>query len=1467
MTHEFSHNPIKLRVVDIKTGEWKKSYVFIGDVPINVKNELFKLEKAYNKHGKLAMSTVLKKFYGKNWQYRLGVVNSTKKVTGGNEGVEVEMSDVDRDLIVSMGLDPDDGKQVTGGNEGVEFEMPDADEIAEFDLGDEVLDDEIIKTTAIEVTDEEMEQAATDELAHTATSTDVLIDHIETENIGVAGGIEFVFKTKVYPNDNLLTFKQKIYLEIGIPIYRQHLWFKHNNKSYPVHYNITLFKNSTNVDIEQLIAFYTGKKSMNEIEGIPVNMDYYKNKDFIHISANDTFNLLYTNYEKYGTTEYFVVDANDLMNPNKLYSRLKRDRYQLDVIYYGFVVIYFPVMTYPVFMDYLKNENAIEYIYMELRHDKSYLRKKFNLAALITDESYAAQDDSKDIRKNLFSSITHTTISIKNYNQDIESLLVLRNIFDLIQLSSTMTYCKAHLIHENRAIMLKKSYFNESEPREQIPIHSLMLKIKTNPDTNEYMKLIIFKNGNYIVKTNWREENHMDFNKITKDVSASINPIIKTINKMGNKVKHYEVEIADLNKDNIQFTRTNFVFYYEDNVTEGRFNVFKNVLHDFADAGFLIPKENVVLGEEYFFKEGMYKFDASRIEKAISLNNYYDHLSNGIVKHKWGTVFERTQLFSVISVASKIKLSISGIRNDTEIHFFYIFLIGMLHIYHRNAESLKQNVNETVQNKSKRRLKNLKMQDPLLYDFKKIYKSNVIYSKICQKPYQPIILNDNEYKNMSKEKRSNAIKYWNFTKEKPVWYTCPNPKYPYIKFIIKQHPKDYCIPCCKKIAMNENVNPAKQSIHETCMKMHKFTGEKISLTKGSHYIATYGKDIEVGRLSRLPEHTLEPLFFDTYSPDAGIDPECATADGYYLFGVDQNTANSNRIGYLYCLVHSLNMSVDDFLADCRNKLKSDPSKFRILLDGMVGMYFSNNTELIEKISILNTDTFMENRYETVPWNNLFMSIAYYFYGINTVKFADQHREQIDMVLPKGLKTADEMFPNTHKNLVVLMKNANYYPVYLLNTNIFKRTGIVDTRLFLNESGLITTIQAVVRRHFDGIDHEKIRSRIDLTIIKDFVSKHPHTKISGYYINYANLCYAVSIYYNCKECYMPIHASHYPLDKNIKMLFEPFDIKKSIDANMFLKLVDVYNKWVDYESKKADVGEVDIFPKIVVERWISVKAGKQVIGFLCRGVNYYVKPMSEASAQKTTNAEIQYMMYDPVKINQLIFNIKNGKTKNIRNRVIDNKLQQSTYQYYMYELVILQFISIFNRQKNIPLRRNLLAVLAKTNFDKSMDKIREFITGIDDVDDKQAIKNIVGRFINDHHNKRRMIDDINKTFFNFDRVNLEKLKVMPYNDVVKELHKMAKTFVEIGDIKSKNFQFPNIIMPCNQLSRGDTAEYCFGNKFIMQKTQMGNILDIIAHDITNPSKWKWIFNSAFIEKSVNYFKFIRRGSETIKVVFL
>ena len=1258
MTHELSHNPIKIRYIDIKSGTLKKSYIFIGEVPINVKKELLKLEKIYNDKKNIINNSILKKFYGPNWKNKLGLYKKEKK--GGNEnyfikptvisgedydkddlynfilgGVEDiknsneldelgnelgdldsneldsnELGDLDSNELDSNELDSNNLDSNELDSNELDSNELDSNELDSNDLGD--LGDLGIDLGAekIDISDLDLENNIEEK---TNIKYDVSDDIYSNEKIG---SIEFIFDLQLYPMDNIMELKYKIYYFIGIPIYRQHLWFKYKNKSFPAHYNVKIDGNNVNINIENLISHYSGDNIMEIIEDIPVENKYYKNKDVLNVSANDTFNLIRTNYENYGINEYNLVDCNDLIDTNSIY-KLRNDKYQLDIIYYGFITLYFPMITHQVFLDYIKNESNISSLYPELNPNINSLKKRYELESNILNESYDAIDDS-NITKKIFSSVVETTISITNSKQDISSLLIIRNIFDTLVLNEYIVYCKANILYNNDIIYLKKSYLNEPEPKDSISVNSILIKIKINIDTNENIKLILYKNGNYIVKTQWREENHMDFEKITKLVSVKINPIIKQINDMGSIIKNYNIEIPILSGKNIRFTETSFVIYYEDDITENKFSIIKNILEDFRRAGILSPKENITMGYEYFLNKGMYKYESSNIEKLISLDNYYEYLSNGVISKKWNTIFERTRLVSIINISSRLKINISGVRNDIEIEHFNIFLMGLLSIFEKNIKKNKSIREEIIKTKSKKTLKNLKLQDPLLYDFKKIYNSKVIYSKICQKPHQPLLLNESEYQRLPKNKRENVVKYWNFTKEKPAWYSCPNAKYPYVKFMVKEHPKDYCIPCCFKMPMGENINIKKQEIHKTCMKEHKYSGKKLNLTKGSNYIAIYGKDVDVGRLSRLPEYTLEPLFFDTYSPEGIIESECITSEGYYLFGVEQNLYNINDVGYLYCIVHALNKSIDDWIIEAVKWLKNNSDIFRILMDGTASMYFNNIKEVIDLLLIINKENIIiHNKYDNLPWNILFMSISYYIFGVNYIIFDDKNKGSIDLILPKDLKSPSEMFPSNHKNLIVIKKNNKYYPVYLINIEVFKRTGIIESRLFLNESGLMITIQSIVTNYFENTDYEKIKKYIDLNILKKFIILQPNATIINYFINYSNLCYGVLIKYNKNLMFFPIHTSYYSLDEKIDLIFEAYDTKYDTNIDILLDFYNKFNNWVINESKKNGFTNIYIYPIIEVNKWLYVKKTNEVIGFVCNYINYYCKPISKKYSIKNT----------------------------------------------------------------------------------------------------------------------------------------------------------------------------------------------------------------------------------------------------------
>ena len=225
-------------------------------------------------------------------------------------------------------------------------------------------------------------------------------------------------------------------------------------------------------------------------------------------------------------------------------------------------------------------------------------------------------------------------------------------------------------------------------------------------------------------------------------------------------------------------------------------------------------------------------------------------------------------------------------------------------------------------------------------------------------------------------------------------------------------------------------------------------------------------------------------------------------------------------------------------------------------------------------------------------------------------------------------------------------------------------------------------------------------------------------------------------------------------------------------------------------------------------------------------------------------------------------VKNGSIKTGTQAAIINKTEKSMYEHYLYNIFLLHIIKIFNKERDVSTRKKINMLVVKTNFDKDMSEIREFIKKMKDEEDKIKLKNLISKYIIDHHDKKKLLEDIDNSYFNFDKLILETFKNMPIKKVKSMLYDLSKQFIKIGSIP-KNFKFPNILVTC----KGKDIDYCNDNKLIMEKNKLDDIIDILSYEIINPAKWKWLFNSIFIEKYVQYFKFIARKHETIEVEFL
>ena len=489
-----------------------------------------------------------------------------------------------------------------------------------------------------------------------------------------------------------------------------------------------------------------------------------------------------------------------------------------------------------------------------------------------------------------------------------------------------------------------------------------------------------------------------------------------------------------------------------------------------------------------------------------------------------------------------------------------------------------------------------------------------------------------------------------------------------------------------------------------------------------------------------------------------------------------------------------------------------------------------------------------------------------------------------------------MFPSTHKHLTLMHKRNKYYPIYLLNIEIFKKTGIIDTRLFANESGLISIIRSVVKQYFQDLHVSKHRSYIDLSIIEEFVN-YSKIKIEQYFVNYANLCYGVIL----DGCYIPIEPSFY--SANDKLVFKPYlqsEYKNPI--NQFMSLVSKYNKFVDYVTKREDQLSA-VYPKITIFNWLS--NNNRITGFISQDGNNQpirypcdasieqakkikkmsikgtadmsikgtadisIKGTADISIEGTADDEkpISDELYSPDTINKLIFSLKAGKTSQVSIGMkddIQNSLHRGLYNYYLYQLVLLQFINAFNKQKNKTVRRKLLITIAKTNFQKNTDQLKEVLDELNE-DDKVKIKNIISRYLYNHQNKKQLLSDIDQSIFNFDQINAEAIRLLPHDEIVRELKKMSKRFIKVGALP-KNFRFPNVLATCDQVDRNNVS-YCLAGKFTIPQDQFDEIIEVIAADLVNPVKWRWLFNVVFIEKTIFFFRFIRRPNEHITVEFM
>lgn len=639
------------------------------------------------------------------------------------------------------------------------------------------------------------------------------------------------YKHLVHPSDTYNDIINKIALQIGIS--PEYVYLSNGGKSL----DFTVYLNGI-LDNNLFAATHDHDAAKDTLGGIPINTNVYSNQDnlSIHVHrqpANYSGEKLYVGL--------FTEALEHIVNIRPEDIRL---------IYYGFVVIYFPKIGIELFQELLKITPVEPIIPRNISENYSFaltnnteLHERYSLIDTWYKSGVNISDvvNDKVLRTNInTASVTmRSPMALSPYFKMIN----LKALFDATTCDKQITFCTVSFIVKNQVINLQKFVNDDKIYGETVDIVKQLAPTLPNNSYSQliyinsaYYLLTIRANLEYTIQTASGDQN--DVERIKKDILRDMKSLLQGINNRNRSIFSTDKRLPALSYDNLVVRNISISYNWYSSISPDGFNTILGAFNKYLMRDVL---ERVDQMEYRFFPYTQdYDFSDYESEYSNQYTNYYNPDAMNYYKSaRNGKSIVITYNFTHINFASK-NLS----ENDAVQIFNFIKTIL------ENVD-LKSTPKEVTQ--SKISLKNLKVKDPELFMANR-YGSKIVYSRKCQKNYQPLGYTPEELAQLDPRVKKQATKYWNFTTNSEMYYVCPNKAYPHLSFITGVHPKGYCLPCCRKTVTNTPnivVDNKKYTTTAACLQFKSIYAEK-SGTEKSRYVIHFGKKIEPGRLGKMP---------------------------------------------------------------------------------------------------------------------------------------------------------------------------------------------------------------------------------------------------------------------------------------------------------------------------------------------------------------------------------------------------------------------------------------------------------------------------------------------------------------------------------------------------------------------------------------------------------------------------------------
>ena len=1353
----------------------------------------------------------------------------------------------------------------------------------------------------------------------------------------------------VYPEDTVYDLRLKLCAVSGVPIWRAHLFYyvglgetSSNSEEGPLlPYKITLDGIPVPVDWRQIRAPFDARES---VAGLAIDKSLEERRDSIRVEAFDTYTplipLAATGISLARIVRAYYVDIASVLPINQLsdgrtqfsstivdraqLSAAIRDRYQFDLLYYGALLKYWPLLSPDACIKALSTDkNALAETYPDLAPDPEKLQDRFEIENELSDEALAWRPPAES--KGGRNSIAVTVAALRVAPASARMRVTVRNVFDWIPLSREgILAARVQFDVENKFVLATKrhnsSYIGKTADaisafiaRQKDPSQRVAFVIKRDVKTKSQIEvatgqLSINTEGYYEAAAGWHEDDRIGFESIRDELLQMVSPIITTINEMGPSAFPIGGTLKHITKCGGTLGAITASVFWPKTLTTLDFKALREQLRIFERAGFITMRGVQQSGTYMFaFRRGIVSANSEEVpdsllegpissSKSSQYENQYSWLTDNSQETNTSKIFPG-RIVRITHRATDLRIEILQSDSLAEFELIRRYLFAFLD---NHTETTLKPLKTSLSSRT-RILRRLQERDPQLFDLKRYAGQVSVYSVLCQAGRQPNILNAAEAESLSQKQKALLVPYWNFTENAPAFYECPNAQYPHLSFRSGMHPLGYCLPCCKKAraAVGSRAAAVNKDCIARALNQKTDSGLDNSTSLQIRHILAYGKSIPLDRIGELPREILSGLFL-----------EAGTSNGKCLLvGVQQSAPAVPAAGFAYSCALACGQicrqNCGQFcLQNCGNILRPNSELENevmvaalehiaktaaalgedfITIGTGAGALFESANSMADAIrsAFIRKDNdpsiFGPGGELEAFWPDLFIDLVRKSFGLEIVVMFD--RLGTGSVLLEATSIGVENIINGKPFIMIMSSPSGVYPIALFAPPRRGHHSAMDFK-FITHDGADSqaTFANIISAAF-GAKPKGIKVAPNAVLLKKFAAGS-EWKIKTWMANLRGQVYGAIIQngganphadLRANYAYIPLAYTATSAD-GIPVKFGALP-QNDLPAEVLDAAVSMIN---DFITKGAE--PFTLLAKR--EESSPIMLNNLIVGYTAnltesqlknsQRVFYYHNGLTIQSDQ----SDPILFPYDPHEVDSAIVALrlnKESKDDQTASEKVVSLANLEIRQHQIYALLLSEFAALLTTERNVALRKEITTAIASTRFAsaKSISTLRIRLSAILSSwpDDATAIRSALAKAYSSASGAESIgaaaNAAINASTFSFDRLTLNRLsRLSTHAETVMEVRKLMEPRVRAVSDEMEMSMADNMFVSCSEQSSLPRNQ-CVAGKLAVPANDLSGFYDCLAADIRNPSKA--LLLSAASAGVLNPLEFIKRPDEHLQVV--